>query len=202
MEFHEPSLNVRPLSCVQSLVFTDECHTRLRHSQPLGQVPLFVGDNKAVLICSGPLTSTPQHFEDNLAAAVNFSALGFKLWEIMNNQAGQQYWKNCCSQQPQLACAVFDKQQYMPLAMTTTSPDLQCFIQVPGMLVYTLPGFSLHSTTACGLSMAVAANLFSRDSNLQREVDEMTTWASSTPGADTKGRAGSMRCIKENILMW
>lgn len=199
-DFDEDELNKQPITNVQALVFTDECHTNLRHKRP-GKIPLYVGDNKAVLICSGPMTSTPWHFEDNLLAAVNYSCIGFKLWEVVSPREGMEYWHQCLRSSSADAIKLFDKLEYTPMKNhSPLSKHTNLFLQVPGMLIYTLPGFALHSTIASGLSVAIAANLFANNKGIAEQADGVIAWATKTPGADTKSRIGTMLCLKEKIL--
>lgn len=173
------------------------------------KMPLYPGVSCNTLITSGPLASTSVHYEDVMAGSLNYLHAGCKIWEVVPAWHGEAYCEAVRAAGIAEELRLYAKADYSTLSgrqpggPLPVPGDVKIVVQVPGMMMYTMPGPVVHTTTAeGGMNICVSGNFFQgmvSDPKLRGFVDTERKRA-ETLGSVKEGEGG-LRAAAERDMM-
>lgn len=174
-DFNIDNIRRNRASCLQSLVFLDDMHTRLIHRLP--KVPMHPGVNLQAIRVEGPMSSTPLHLANMCASTLSHGIFGVKLWEMpVGPRGGRDFWRSLDEDRRR---AVYTGDLYTPYY--GSRDDVRILFQVPGLMLVTAPGIVPRTTTAEGpFNMCVSVHRFTYSLDDIRALRVVRTWASQS----------------------
>ncbi|KAJ9524803.1 hypothetical protein QJQ45_024431, partial [Haematococcus lacustris] len=144
------------------------------HAEKCGKLALPLGIFLVGLICSGGYTNTQIHVEDLLLMSINVNIFGApKIWwwvpqesvqefkeyaeHITEGGRGELYTKS-------ISPFLTDREEYPPEQVMPLEKlrelGVKRTIQLPGMGIWTMPGYAFHFTVSMGFNIAESCNCF------------------------------------------